>query len=152
MSRFRLTLDSDLSDVFAVSAMVRGVCEHLAMDATRAYSVELCAVEAVTNSIRHAYGGAPGREVTLDVYFDHERLSLGILDSGVPMPQENIDQLVNGSGVFDFDPNNLDGLPEGGMGLEIMRQRMDEVVYSIGHEHNCLLLTIFLQPETEIKK
>ena len=54
MSRLRLTINSDLNDVYLVGLTVNRICEHLRMDSVQAYEVELCAVEAVTNAIRHA--------------------------------------------------------------------------------------------------
>jgi anti-sigma regulatory factor (Ser/Thr protein kinase) len=39
----------------------------------------------------------------------------------------------------------LAGVPEGGMGIEIIRQAMDEASYSTNSGTNCLRLTKFLR-------
>jgi serine/threonine-protein kinase RsbW len=142
--RFRLIIDSTLSELFIISTLVRGVCDHLNADPAQAYAVELCAVEAVTNAIRHAYRGAPGHEVTLDLFFTPERLDLHVLDQGLSMPEAQISRLSTGSTVFEFDPDCLESIPEGGMGLEIIRHEMDETSYSTNGATNCLSLTKLL--------
>jgi len=143
LSRVSLTIDSTLSHLFLVSVLVRGICDHLGMDAAPAYSLELCAVEAVTNAIKHAYRGAPGHEVTLDVSFNSERLDLLVLDRGLTMPPEQIVKLSKSSSAFEFDPGCLESIPEGGMGLQIIRHEMDEACYSSEKGVNSLKLTKF---------
>jgi serine/threonine-protein kinase RsbW len=144
LSRFRIVIESDLAGVFVISAVVRGVCDRLGMDTAETSSVELCVVEAVTNCIKHAYGGAPDGEVCLEVCYTPERLDLEVRDQGASMPEEHRSKLQTGSGVFEFDPANLNGIPEGGMGLEIMRQLMDECAYWTEGATNCLKLTKLL--------
>jgi anti-sigma regulatory factor (Ser/Thr protein kinase) len=42
---------------------------------------------------------------------------------------------------MDCDPFALDQLPKGGLGLEIMREVMDQVDYESGGGVNCLRMT-----------
>jgi serine/threonine-protein kinase RsbW len=144
VSRFRISIDSDLSEVFVIPVLLRGLCNHLGMDEDKASSLELCAVEAVTNAIKHAYTGASGHEVVLDVSFTRERLDLNVRDKGMSMPADQRTKLSHGSKAFEFDPADLEAVPEGGMGLEIIRQEMDEVSYSADDGGNCFRLTRFL--------
>ena len=146
MSRFHITIASDLTELFVVSIVVRGICDHLGVDAAEASGVELCAVEAVANTIKHAYRGESGHEVWLDVSFTRERLDLDVRDRGVSMPEEQVRKLSVGSHVFEFDPADLDAVPEGGMGLTIIHQVMDEASYWTDSGTNCLRLTKLLLP------
>jgi serine/threonine-protein kinase RsbW len=146
VSRFRLTIESNLDELFLVSMVVQGVCDHLGMGASQASAVELCAVEAVTNAIKHAYRNAPGRAVSLEVSFTEQRVDLDVVDQGLSMPEEQISKLSNGSRVFEFDPDDLRTVPEGGMGLQIIRQEMDQASYSTKEGVNRLRLTKFLRP------
>ena len=145
MSRLRIELESDLSGVFVVSAIVRSVCEHVGVDSTDASYLELCAVEAVTNAIKHAYGGEANGTVCLDISYSRDQLQMQVRDQGMSMPEEDRRRLQVGSGVFDFDPNDLDSIPESGMGLEIIRRTMDEASYSTEDGTNCLTLTKYLR-------
>jgi serine/threonine-protein kinase RsbW len=141
----RITVDSDLADLFLVSLVIEGVCNHLGMDADQASSVDLCVIEAATNAIKHAYRGAPGRDVSVEIFFNPERLDVEVRDQGASMPQEQLRKLREGSHVLEFDPADLAGVPEGGMGIEIIRQAMDEASYSTNSGTNCLRLTKFLR-------
>ena len=134
LSRLRLAIDSDLKDVCLIALSVRSICEHLEMDPVDAYRVELCAVEAVTNAIRHAYGNQPGAEVSVTVTVRDRKLEVEVADTGLAMLAANVSRLSQGSDVFSFDAEDRDSLPVGGMGLQIMHDVMDEVSYeSDGH-------------------
>jgi serine/threonine-protein kinase RsbW len=146
MVRFRLIVDSNLNDVFLISIFVRAVCDRLGMNVEDTSSVDVCAVEAVTNAIKHAYLGAPGKEVSVEVSATLERLDLYVRDQGQTMAEEHIAKLLKGSQVLDFDPLDLEGVPEGGMGLQIIHQLIDEAAYSTEGGTNCLRLTKFLRP------
>ena len=146
MSRFRLAIESDLSDVFLVSLVVRGLCNRLGMNAADMSSVDVCAVEAVTNAIKHAYHGAGGHEVTVELVLAPDRLDLYVRDAGDCMPAEKAAKLQTGSQVLEFDPVELKAVPEGGMGLQIIHQLMDEAAYSTQGGVNCLRLTKFVRP------
>jgi anti-sigma regulatory factor (Ser/Thr protein kinase) len=145
MSRFRLTIESNLNDVFLVSVVSRGVCERLGMSAAETSAVEVCAVEAVTNAIKHAYLARRGHEVSIEIRSHAERLDLYICDKGEQMPAAHAAKLLRGSRVFEFNPFDLTAIPEGGMGLQIIYQLMDEAVYSTEAGINCLRLTKFLK-------
>lgn len=145
MKGFYIRINSDLSEVHIISAVVRMVCEHLGFGPEDASGVELSVTEAVTNSIEHAYRGAPDGEVSVAVSYAQERLQVEIHDCGTTMPEQSRERLRTSSGVFDFDPSDLAQLPEGGMGLELIRQTMDEAVYSSDSRGNCLRLVKYLR-------
>lgn len=148
LGRVCLTIDSKLDELFIISVLIRGICDHLHTNATQKYSLELCAVEAVTNVIKHAYRGIAGHQVSLDISYSPDRIDLQVCDEGLSMPQDQIDRLANGSPVFDFDPQCLLAIPEGGMGLALMRHEMDEISYSAQNGGNRLRLTKFIHPGT----
>ncbi len=145
MSRFRLSFDSSLSNLFAVSALVRSVCDSLGMPVADTSSVDVCAVEAVTNAIKHAYLCAPGNEVCVEIRSTPERLDLYVSDQGRSMPAEQAIKLRRGSRVLEFDPTVRGTLPEGGMGLQIIHELMDEASYSSEGGTNVLRLTRFVR-------
>jgi serine/threonine-protein kinase RsbW len=148
VSRFRITVDSNLADLFLVSAVIQGVCQHLGMNAGCAASVDLCVIEAATNAIKHAYQGAAGHEVSVEIWFSRERVEVAVCDQGASMPAKQLERLRAGSHVFEFDPANLAAVPEGGMGLAIIRQGMDQASYSTENGTNCLRLTKLLRPRS----
>ena len=97
------------------------------MDSDQA-SVELCAVEAVTNAIKHAYRGAGGHEVSVEVSFTRERLDLDVRDQGMVCPRRKREAAAAPASLR-IRSVRLEAIPEGGMGLEIIRREMDETSY-----------------------
>jgi serine/threonine-protein kinase RsbW len=139
--RLTLGIDSDLRDVSMVAVAVNSVCIYLGMDKTVASHVELCAVEAVTNAIQHAYHGQSGHAVSVVITSEIDRLELEIVDSGTPMPDEQMGRLLHGANGFEAFDTPRDLLAESGRGLQIMHDLMDAVAYTPGATYNRLRLT-----------
>lgn len=134
---YRLRFDATLDEVMRVCselnvlALQRGGVEWAA-------EVDLGLTEALSNVVRHGYGGQPGGHIDLWCSETESRWCLTAVDSGSPIPP---DLLRNDTGdVFDFDPNDLQSIPEGGMGLALMRSCFDGVDYRAGQDGNCLTL------------
>ena len=145
MSRLRIVVDSNLEELFLVSLTIRAICQYIGLDEAQTSELDLCAIEAATNAIKHAYHRESGHEVSVALSFDSDRLELEVCDAGASMPAEHRDRLRHDSGVLGFDPADLTGIPEGGMGLEIIRRTMDHAEYSSCGGQNCLRLTKFLR-------
>jgi serine/threonine-protein kinase RsbW len=141
LSWLRFSLESRLDEIYLVSLVVGQVCRHMGIDGVLAYQIELCAVEGVTNAIRHAYGLKAGNEVTVVIRFDETRIDLEIQDRGHSMEPQYVERLRNGSNVLDFDPSDIPALPESGMGLQIIHEVMDETAYTSEVGVNCLKLS-----------
>jgi serine/threonine-protein kinase RsbW len=77
--------------------------------------VEVAMTEALSNVILHSYEDQPGESVLLRLDIDEQRLALGIFDRGRPVAPE------------DYHPPDLDEPAEGGYGVHLMEQLMDEV-------------------------
>lgn len=137
----RIVIESKIENVFLVGLAVNKICSHLDLDDTEASRMEVCIVEAVTNSIRHSYRGAPGREVTLTVTVLEDRVEFQICDQGASIPPEKLEKPR-----LKFDPRDIKSLPEGGMGIYLMHQIMDDVRYVRGDGKNTLTLVKSLVP------
>lgn len=124
-STIHMTVDSRLGDAALAGLAVRGIAQGFGLDETEAYLLELAVVEAVSNVIRHAYGGRPGHPVELSVTASEQGMAVEIRDRGVPMDTAILDR----AGEF-VEPENVSDLPEGGLGLSIIKQVMDEVSYT----------------------
>jgi serine/threonine-protein kinase RsbW len=144
LSWLRFSFESRLDEIFLVSLVVNQVCNHIGLDEVLAYQLELCAVEGVTNAIRHAYQGEAGNEVTVLIRFSDKRIDLEIRDRGNAMAPQYAERLRNGCQVLDFDPSDIASLPESGMGLQIIHEVMDETAYSSQDGMNCLRLSKLL--------
>jgi serine/threonine-protein kinase RsbW len=75
--------------------------------------------EAFNNIAIHGYRGAAG-EVCVEIEVEHDALIIRLMDHGVTFdPTREV-------------PRQPPGLPEGGMGLFILHQFMDEIAYEPG--------------------
>lgn len=130
-----LTIDSRLENVALIGVAVRAICELAHFSDAAAYDMELCAVEAVSNSVRHAYRGEAGHAVELRVSVLEDALEMRVLDRGLPVPEENrVPRPV------DVDPSDLDSLAEGGRGTFLMHTLMDRVEYATEGGANLLFM------------
>jgi serine/threonine-protein kinase RsbW len=134
-SSISLSIDSDLDKVAHIASAVRGVCSAL-LSADDADAVELSVVEAINNVIKHGYQGRRGQDVQVHVSLHKDQVVIDVVDHAAPMQAELLDQASEDR--FAFDENNLDEVPEGGMGLALIRMNMDEVEYSSGAGENRL--------------
>jgi serine/threonine-protein kinase RsbW len=132
--QIRLTIASRTDNTALVGLAVRGICSAGSWTEVDVYQIELCVVEAVQNAIRHAYGNDGGREVEIVIEQEQDRMEFRISDTGTPMAawREPI--------CPDFDPRDIGSLPEGCMGLYLIRSIMDEARYDSLDGRNTLTM------------
>jgi len=133
----KLTIESRLENVFLIGLVINRICSYMNLSEEESYHLEISVVEAVNNAIKHAYGNEPGHYVEVVITLYKDRIELKVCDTGKRMEPGDIPGM-------DFDPDDRENLPEGGMGLFIMHEIMDSVVYESSEEKNVLTLTKFL--------
>jgi serine/threonine-protein kinase RsbW len=134
--RLELVIASDFEQVALLAHALRAACVGLGLTPTAAAEVELSAVEAVNNAIEHAYGDCPG-EVRVTLTLSAEGVELEVRDRGRAMAPGTLEHASAPS----FDPAALAELPEGGMGLGIVKDLMDEVHYRSDGGENRLTMS-----------
>ncbi len=133
-----LTASSTLEHVSLVGAAVNGICRSIVSEG-EAYQIGLCVVEACNNVIEHAYRYDETQTFSVTVTLTAEEISCSMRYGGYSFPEG-----INLPTQFNFDPNDIDNLPEGGMGLFIMGQLMDKIEITNENNINILTLTKFL--------
>lgn len=132
VERFRFVVPGRLEYRDAARAFLAYVCEKLAGRGKLApdigHRVISAFVEAFNNAVIHAYAGsAPGPvEVEMEVHASH--LSVRIVDEGKTFVPDAVPE------------PDLDALPEGGLGLFIIRNFMDRVGYERSDGRNVLTM------------
>ncbi len=135
VSSISLSIDSDLDKVSLLSRAVRALCEDfLSVDELDA--VELSLVEAINNVIKHGYQGEKGKDVQVAVGLQTEQIVIDVIDHAPPMAPGVLEQPADDP--FNFDEADLAQIPEGGMGLALIRMNMDEVEYVSSESENRL--------------
>lgn len=138
-SRIKLTIDSNLDNVPLIATTVNKLCSLIPLSDVESYQIEVCVVEAVNNAIKHAYLNERGHDVEVIFTLYMNKLIIDICDLGRVMEQEN-------KPCLDFDPNDINNLPESGMGLFIIDSIMDELTYRTQQGKNILTMTKFFNP------
>jgi len=134
---------ANLAELPRLGAWARSSCERCAPSSAWLDAIEISVVEAASNIMRHGFGSSSGSNacdiataggtsnahaalivVTLRCF--ETWLSVDLLDTGRPAP----DGLFSvDTPVFGFDPDDLANLPEGGMGVAIIRASVDLLEY-----------------------
>lgn len=122
----KMSFSSDLKELSGLRRFIRSFCKttpELLLGEDQISRIELAVTEIATNIIRHAYGGQSGAFVQVAARLYPEMLLIDFIDTGkgfnpatVPHPQ-------------------FDGSREGGFGIYIVSQIMDDVVYSRGMDN-----------------
>ena len=97
--------------------------------------VALCAVEALTNCIRHGRDNRAESPITLTLTLMPSRIVLTVADTGRPMDRRLLARPL--SELEGSDPQR-----EGGRGLLIMRKVMNTVAYKRLRGVNTLTMTL----------
>lgn len=134
MDTIELSIASRLDLVHLMGLAVRGICGGLPLTPDESDAMELAVCEAVNNSIKHAYAGRPDGVVRVTLAVDGTGLVLCVHDKGTPL--EDRQKLNNDLAVA----RSIDELPEGGMGLFLIRNAADSVGYKAGEQGNVLVL------------
>lgn len=137
-SMIKLVSDSRVENIPLIGGAVRGIAGTLSLDETSSYHLELCVVEAVTNVVKHAYHGQAGHCVEVEILCRQDRITFHIHDLGECMTPSKAQ-------MPKFDPEDLETIPEHGMGRFIMDALMDEVHYETANGRNTLTLTKFFK-------
>jgi serine/threonine-protein kinase RsbW len=103
-------------------AYIGQIAEDCGMSARDIYAIQLSIDEACTNIIEHAYGGECDKSIDLYCEVTSEALIIRLHDHGEPfnpldVPEPNFDAPIE-------ERDN------GGLGLYLMRQLMDEIHFS----------------------
>jgi len=126
-----LKINSRLDCVELIGKAVSSICALASLSEVDAYQAELCVVEAATNAIKHAYRKMPAGEIEVKLTLFSSKIVFEVSDTGEEFERFSIPDLS-------FDPNTVEQLPDGGMGLHIIDKVMDEVNYISKNGSNTL--------------
>ncbi|MEA2038702.1 MAG: ATP-binding protein [Thermodesulfobacteriota bacterium] len=136
--KIKLIIDSDLENIPLVGMTINKLCSLTSFSDQETFQIELCAVEAVTNSIKHAYGYNSVYQVEIVFALSSKELTLDVYDTGTPLEKGLLEKRsMETLGHNTADPDNI---PDGGRGLAIIQTIMDSVVYKSEKGKNCFTM------------
>ncbi|MFA4860996.1 ATP-binding protein [Methanoregula sp.] len=128
---FALTIKPDLNEIDAISSALDEVMKKHAFSEEEILDTQLAVEEAVTNVIVHGYDGRDG-EIGVTIRATRGIVEIQIEDSALPfdpltLPEPDL--------TGDIDERRI-----GGLGIFLIRQVMDEIVYRYENEKNILVM------------
>ena len=118
----RLKILSDPAELPRVRRRTEAVCEQIGFDSDTTGRVMLSVDEALTNVIRHAYGGRPGQPIEIEL----SPLSGGSR-GGLRIRVRDYGRVVDPAKIHS---RALDDVRPGGLGVHIITNCMDRVEYA----------------------
>ena len=115
-----LELENDISRVADVRRFLLGFfsrMENAPMDPVRVDRLVLAATEVVTNIMRHAYDGRTDGKIRMHAVCTSSRIEIRFFDNGIAFDPGSV------------PPPRFDGTQEGGYGIYIIGQCVDQVTY-----------------------
>lgn len=128
-----------------VSAALRAILTELECPADQITTTELCVVEAINNVIEHAYREQGGHSVALRISAARGLLELAVSDRGAAMPEGTLERARRFLQDQQRAPDaalEVADLAEGGYGLSLILQVMDEVSYQRLGDENRLTMSM----------
>jgi serine/threonine-protein kinase RsbW len=112
-----LVVKSRPDEVTRVRAWVADKAQAADFSTEDITALKLAVSEACSNVIRHAYEGADDKDIIIAINIEGDSLSLTITDFGRKFDLSR------------YKPPDLDNPSEGGYGVYLIRELMDEVEY-----------------------
>ncbi len=137
MAKKTFSLISDYEQVTGINIIIHQFLDNENVEAHIGNGVEICLTEALNNVIKHSYKGEQNHKIDVNVAVDEKMLEIQIVDEGESRENLEIKEL-------DFDPEDINALPESGMGLYIIKQLMDELDYYKLNGKNYFVLRKYL--------
>lgn len=122
MTEQNFNIRSEYENVNLINKSIRVFLQKESIQEHLCNAVEICLTEALNNVIKHAYHGDQTKSIEIAIKKESDILEIQIIDEGSSRTRLEIPEL-------NFDPDDIENLPEGGMGLYIIKQLMDELSY-----------------------
>ena len=121
----RLTLKSQLDDMAMLWPWVEAIVAEYAISPDMAFTIHLCLEEAISNVIRHGYGGQPGYTLTVDYASPNAHEFVFTVEDQAP-PFDPLDAPLIEEQP---EPSPEDLLRPGGRGILLMRRFASSIAY-----------------------
>lgn len=138
----RETVSATLTNASTLADRVTQLARPL-LTPDQAALLDLGLTEVLTNIVRHGYNGTAG-SIAVTVTRTKPQLAIEIVDQGQRIPPNVLAQ--DADAAFRFDPQDLDAIPEGGMGIGLIKKSFDSLRYEVGEQENTMYLTLELPP------
>jgi len=117
-----ITITSEYKNITPVSKKIREFLLSQKVSEQFCNEIEICLMEALNNVIKHAYEEETGKSMDIFVNVIDDSVELNFIDTGIARVNTEKPKL-------NFDPDDINTIPESGMGLYIIDSLMDSTEY-----------------------
>jgi serine/threonine-protein kinase RsbW len=132
-----LTFPGSYSSLVKIGEFVTQAAKSIGFDGFELYKIETAVDEACSNIIEHAYGQENIGDIVVSVVTDFEKITITLTDFGEPFDPKYVKQP-------DLDAD-LEVREDHGLGIYMMKQWMDVVIFDTNQEKNVLTLVKYLK-------
>ncbi|MBW6471522.1 MAG: ATP-binding protein [Anaerolineaceae bacterium] len=132
-----LTFPGSYSSLVKIGEFVTQAAKSIGFDGFELYKIETAVDEACSNIIEHAYGQEDIGDIVISVVTDLDKITITLTDFGEPFDPKYVKQ-----------PNldaDLQDREDHGLGIYMMKQWMDVVVFDTLKDKNVLTLVKHLK-------
>ncbi|MGD8777340.1 MAG: ATP-binding protein [Ignavibacteria bacterium] len=129
----KFKIESKYENVVVLSTSIRTFCLEHSIKHEKIMEIELCLIEALNNVIKHSYESKENNQIEIDIIIETDTIDIYIHDYGIA--RTNFERPT-----LEFDPEDIENLPEGGMGLFIIDNLMHETKYTSENGKNTFLM------------
>ena len=137
MKEYKINILSDYDNVAKVNNAMSNFLDSEGIEQHILHAFDICIMESVNNVIKHSYKDVKDKNIEIVLKLDTKLIELQIIDEGEPRSKFEITDL-------NYDPKDINNLPESGMGLFIIKQLMDELSYCSQNGKNYFTLKKWL--------
>jgi sigma-B regulation protein RsbU (phosphoserine phosphatase) len=134
-----LTIRNDLSEVDRINAAFDEFAEENGIPMEIGLKINIAFDELITNVVSYAYSDEDEHEIQVNLDLFGDRLTVEIVDDGKPFNPLTLD-----------DPDTTLGIDEreiGGLGIHLVKNMMDDIVYTRRSDSNSVTLIKVLSNE-----
>ena len=117
------SIESKYKNVNATADNIKKFCVGNGITEPVCNDLMICVIEALNNVITHSYNKDESQLIDISIAIRDSEFVVVITDNGIA--RTNFEKAT-----LEFDPEDIENLPEGGMGLFIIENLMDSTNYS----------------------
>lgn len=125
MNNYKLSVNSSTDNLEVIRNFVTKIANRAKLPTDDIHNIEMAVDEACSNVIEHAYGYNGKKTLTVAINIKEKQFIVDIIDRGMKGFDPNSVKKVN---LKEF----IERRKRGGLGIHLMRNLMDDVLYFTG--------------------
>jgi serine/threonine-protein kinase RsbW len=140
MIKKQYKINSTYNEVTRLNLEIKDLYYFINLDEQQINELEIVFIESMNNIVKHSYLAKPDGIIHVEIIIQNHNWECILRDFGISRSVFEIPDL-------NFNPDDIQNLPEGGMGLFLINKLTDFNEYKIFDTHN----EFYLQKKIQVK-